>query len=74
MARYNTLYLELKDTQTSNKNIEIIVSGNSEPSLRSDEPRLRRAAEVKAYTLLHANCNADIHVNMVSIVCVFVFR
>ena len=31
--------LELKDIQQSNKNIEIIDNDNSEPAMRSDEPR-----------------------------------
>ena len=40
--------LELNDIQQSNKNIEIIDNGNSEPAIRSDEPRPRRAAVVDA--------------------------
>lgn len=43
--------LKLKDTQQSNKNIEIIDNDTSEPSMRSDETRYRRVAAVKANTL-----------------------
>ena len=40
--------LELRDIQQSNKNIEIIDTDNSEPAIRSDEPRPRRVAAVNA--------------------------
>ena len=40
--------LQLKDIQQSNKNIEIIDNDNSEPAIRSDEPRPRRVAAVNA--------------------------
>ena len=40
--------LDLKGTQQSNKNIEIIDNCNSEPAIKSDEPRLRRVAAVNA--------------------------
>ena len=33
------ILLELKDIQHSNKNIEIIDNDNSEPAIRSNEPR-----------------------------------
>lgn len=45
------IFLKLKDTQQSNKNIEIIDNDTSEPSMRSDETRYRRVAAVKANTL-----------------------
>ena len=45
--------LELKDTEQSNKNIEIIDNGNNEPAIRSNEPRLRRVAVVNADILRH---------------------
>ena len=38
--------IELKDIQQSNKNIEIIDNDNSEPAIRSNEPRPRRVAAV----------------------------
>ena len=38
--------LELKDIQQSNKNIEIIDNDNSEPTMRSDDPRPRCVAVV----------------------------
>ena len=40
--------LELKDIQQSNKNIKIINNNNSEPAIRSDEPRPRTVAAVNA--------------------------
>ena len=40
--------LELKDIQQPKKNIEIIDNDNSEPAIRSDEPRSRRVAAVNA--------------------------
>ena len=40
--------LVLKDIQQSNKNIEIIDNDNSEPAIRSDEPRPTCVAEVNA--------------------------
>ena len=43
--------LELKDIQQSNKNIEIIDNDNSEPAMRSDEPRPRCAAAVNGNIL-----------------------
>ena len=45
------LPLELKDTQQSNKNIEIVDNDNSEPATRSDEPRARRVAAMNANIL-----------------------
>ena len=42
------IHLELKDIQQSNKSIEIIDNANSEPAIRSDEPRPRRGAAVNA--------------------------
>ena len=49
----HTIPLELKDTQQSNKNIEIIDNDNSESAIRSDEPRPRRVAAVNADILRH---------------------
>ena len=40
--------LELRDIQQPNKNIEIIDKDNSEPAIRSNEPRPRRVAVVNA--------------------------
>ena len=40
--------LELKDIQQSNKNIQIIDNDNSEPAIRSDEPRPRCVAAANA--------------------------
>ena len=45
------IHLEPKDIQQSNKNIEIIDNDNSEPIIRSDEPRPRRVAAVNANIL-----------------------
>ena len=40
--------LELKDTQQSNKNIEIVDNDNSEPAIRSNEARPRPVATINA--------------------------
>ena len=47
------LPLECKDTQQSNKNIEIMDNDTGEPAIRSDETRPRRVTAVNTHILRH---------------------